>query len=116
MQGPQAFASTTAPTASKSAKRPSRVIVARTCSDPGVIKSLHFAFRPWFAASLAIDAALVISSYEEFVQLPINAALISSGQSFSFASFPSSCTSRAKSGVCGPFMCGRSWSKSISIS
>ena len=83
MHGPQAFASTTAPSASKSARRPSRVMVARTFSDPGVISRRVCVFRPEAAASLAIDAARVMSSYEEFVQLPIRAALISSGHPFS---------------------------------
>ena len=62
MHGPQALAKTTAPRASKSAKRPSLVIVALTCSDPGVIKSRHLALIPNAAASLAIEAALVMSS------------------------------------------------------
>ena len=62
MHGPQAFAKTTAPTASKSASRPSRVMVALTCSEPGVINSRHFDFNPCLAASLAIEAARVMSS------------------------------------------------------
>ena len=62
MQGPQALASTVAPKASKSARRPSRSIVARICSDPGVTKSFDFAVSPWEAASRAMLAARVMSS------------------------------------------------------
>jgi hypothetical protein len=36
MQGPQAFAKTTAPTSSRTPVIWSRSIVARICSDPGV--------------------------------------------------------------------------------
>ena len=39
MHGPHALASTVAPIASRSSSRPSRSIVARTCSEPGVISS-----------------------------------------------------------------------------
>ena len=46
MQGPQALASTVAPTASRSASRPSRSIVARICSEPGVTSSSVLAFNP----------------------------------------------------------------------
>ena len=42
MHGPQAFASTVAPIASRSASSPSRSMVARTCSEPGVIISGAF--------------------------------------------------------------------------
>ena len=62
MHGPQALASTVAPTASRSASRPSRSIVARICSEPGVISSSVFAVRPLADAWRAIDAARVMSS------------------------------------------------------
>ena len=50
IHGPHALASTVAPMASRSARRPSRSMVARTCSEPGVISSSHFAVRPLAAA------------------------------------------------------------------
>ena len=62
MHGPQAFARTVAPIASRSARRPSLSIVARTCSDPGVTNKGIFDFNPLERASRAIPAALVISS------------------------------------------------------
>ena len=62
MHGPQALASTVAPTASRSASRPSRSIVARICSEPGVTSSSVFAVRPLAEAWRAIDAARVMSS------------------------------------------------------
>jgi hypothetical protein len=62
MQGPQAFARTVPPMASRSASSPSRSTVARTCSEPGVIRSGDLARKPCAAAWRAIDAALVMSS------------------------------------------------------
>ena len=62
IHGPQAFASTVAPIASKSFKYPSLSIVALVCSDPGVTIKGTFDFNPFFAASRAINAALPISS------------------------------------------------------
>ena len=85
MHGPQALASTVAPTASRSASRPSRSIVALICSDPGVTSNSVFACRPLAAAWRAIEAARVMSSYDEFVHDPISAAEISSGHPFSVA-------------------------------
>ena len=46
MHGPQALASTVAPAASKTSSSPSRSMVARTCSEPGVISSGVFTVRP----------------------------------------------------------------------
>ena len=46
MHGPHALASTVAPIASRSASRPSRSMVARTCSEPGVMSSGVFTRRP----------------------------------------------------------------------
>ena len=71
MHGPQALASTVAPIASRSASRPSRSIVARTCSEPGVMSSSVLAVSPCAAADRAIDAARVMSSYDELVHEPI---------------------------------------------
>ena len=98
MQGPQAFARTVAPIASRSASNPSRSIVARICSEPGVISSSTLLFSPCAFACLATDAALVMSSYEELVQLPMSADEISSGQPFSFAA----CS------IASPILCARS--------
>ena len=49
-----------------------------------------------------MKAALPISSYDEFVQDPINALEIFTGYSLSFASFFNPEIGLAKSGVCGP--------------
>ena len=62
MQGPQALASTTAPMRSKSASSPSRSMVARTCSLPGVIISSVLQVSPAAAAWRAMLAARVMSS------------------------------------------------------
>ena len=79
MQGPQALASTVAPTRSKAAIWPSRSTVARTCSDPGVTSSGVFTRSPADAACRARLAARLMSSYELLVHEPISASLISSG-------------------------------------
>lgn len=50
---------------------PSRSIVARTCSDPGVTLNGVEDLIPCAMASLAMLAQRAISSYEELVQLPI---------------------------------------------
>ena len=50
MHGPHALARTVAPMASRSASRPSRSIVARTCSEPGVIMSGAFTVMPFAVA------------------------------------------------------------------
>src|SRR5438067_7484243 len=85
MHGPHALASTVPPIASRSARRPSRSMVARTCSEPGVISSCVLARRPFADACRASDAARVMSSYDELVHDPISAELICTGQPFSFA-------------------------------
>src|SRR3954453_5968064 len=46
IQGPQALASTVAPMASRSASRPSLLMVALICSDPGVISRSVLTLRP----------------------------------------------------------------------
>ena len=46
MHGPHAFASTVAPMASRSSSSPSRSMVARTCSDPGVMRSGDLTVSP----------------------------------------------------------------------
>ena len=50
------------PSASRSAIRPSRSMVARICSEPGEMSSSTFAFKPFAAAWRATDAARVMSS------------------------------------------------------
>ena len=62
MQGPQALARTSPPMASRSARRPSRSMVARTCSEPGVMSSLVLALSPLAEAWRAMEAARVMSS------------------------------------------------------
>ena len=62
-----------APIASRSFKYPSLSIVALVISDPGVTINGTFDLSPFLAASLAIKAALPMSSYDEFVQDPISA-------------------------------------------
>ncbi len=62
MHGPQALASTVAPAASKMPSSPSRSMVARTCSEPGVIISGAWTSSPCSAAKRRIEAARVMSS------------------------------------------------------
>jgi len=115
MHGPQALASTVAPIASRSASRPSRSMVARICSEPGVTSNSVFARSPFAEAWRAIDAARVRSSYDELVHEPMSAEEISSGHEFSRAAPPTSAPTRcARSGECGPLIIGRSADKSIS--
>ena len=56
MQGPQALANTMPPAFSKAEIKPSRSIVARTCSEPGVIVNLLFNSAPCSAACLTMEA------------------------------------------------------------
>src|SRR5437660_7270386 len=86
MHGPQALASTVAPMASRSARSPSRSIVARTCSDPGVTRSGVRARSPLAAAWRATLAARLMSSYDELVHDPTHACDRRSGQPRAFAS------------------------------
>ncbi len=55
MHGPQALASTVPPMASRSARRPSRSMVARTCSEPGVIEQRRLGAAGPCADGLAGD-------------------------------------------------------------
>ena len=90
-------------------------MVARICSDPGVMSSSVLARSPAAAAWRATDAARVRSSYDEFVHEPISAAEISTGQAFSRAAAPTADPTRcARSGECGPLINGASVDKSIS--
>ena len=69
--------------ASRSASRPSRSMVARTCSEPGVMRSWVLAVRPLAEAWRAMEAARVMSSYDELVHDPMSADEISTGTPFS---------------------------------
>ena len=79
MQGPQALASTVAPMASRSSSSPSRSMVARTCSEPGVTSSGALTRSPAAVAWRAMSAARPMSSYDEFVHEPTSAQETSSG-------------------------------------
>jgi hypothetical protein len=79
-------------------------MVARTCSDPGVIVNLLLTSRPCAAASLAMEAERDISSYDELVHDPIRATLSSSGQPFFLASVANLEIGVARSGVNGPLI------------
>ena len=94
---------------------PSLSAVYLTCSEPGFIPKSDFVVRFFSTACFAIEAALVKSSYEEFVHDPIRPQSTFKGQSFSFALSPISETGVAKSGVKGPFRCGFSSERLISI-
>ena len=78
IHGPQAFAKTVAPISFRESICPSRSIVPLICSDPGVTSKGILDLIPLDFACSAKLAALDISSYEEFVQLPINATDIGS--------------------------------------
>ncbi len=62
IHGPQAFASTIPPMLVKSLSCPSRSIVARTCSEPGVTRKGVWAFSPLAVACLATWADRSMSS------------------------------------------------------
>mmetsp|Transcript_17484 Transcript_17484/g.52455 ORF Transcript_17484/g.52455 Transcript_17484/m.52455 type:complete len:241 (-) Transcript_17484:1260-1982(-) len=75
MQGPQALASTVPPTLSNTSISPSRSMVARICSLPGVMVNGTLALMPASRAWRAMEAERVMSSYELLVQLPIRPAV-----------------------------------------
>ena len=79
-------------------------MVARTCSEPGVTVNLLLVWRPWEAASLAMAAERVMSSYDELVQEPMRATLSSAGQLFFSTSWANFEIGVAKSGVKGPLI------------
>ena len=79
MHGPQALANTVPPASVKVSKMPSSAIVARICSDPGVILKIDLALSPCFRACLTTDAERDISSYEELVHDPMSPADMSAG-------------------------------------
>ena len=88
---------------SKILRIPSLSAVYRTCSEPGLIPKSDLVTRFLSTACFAMDAALVKSSYDEFVHEPIKPQSTFNGQSFSLAFLPISETGVAKSGVKGPF-------------
>ncbi len=104
MQGPQALASTLPPIRSNVSMIPSRLMVWKIRSDPGVIMNGVFARSPALMPCMATCAARRMSSYEEFVHEPIRVALISAGQRLARTSAPSFETGRARSGEWGPTM------------
>src|SRR5205807_1185689 len=62
MHGPQALASTSPPIAWRSARRPSRSMVARTCSEPGVMSNCVLARRPLALACRAIGGEVLANA------------------------------------------------------
>eukprot|EP01139_Manchomonas_bermudensis_P016486 Amastigsp_a512855_9.p3 type:complete len:271 gc:universal Amastigsp_a512855_9:1834-1022(-) len=114
MHGPHALASTVPPTCSKVCMIPSRAIVARTCSEPGVMVNCALALMPAPSACLASDAARDMSSYEEFVHEPMSPTLSSFGYLFLMTASLNLESGCARSGVNGPLMCGSSVERSIS--
>ena len=116
IHGPHALANTVAPMDSRSANRPSRSMVARICSLPGVISNSVLARKPLADACRAIDAARVMSSYDELVHEPTSAEEMLRGQLFSRAAAPTPApTACARSGECGPLMRGVNSERLISI-
>ncbi len=62
MQGPQALASTVAPSFDRISICPSRSMVASICSEPGVTQTVDLREAPWSSACCATSAARVMSS------------------------------------------------------
>ena len=99
MHGPQALARTVPPAFSKMPSWPSRAMVARTCSEPGVTVNLALKSRPWSSASWVIEADRLMSSYDELVQEPMRPTLSSSGQPSDLTFAANLLMGVAKSGV-----------------
>src|ERR1043165_8585800 len=108
MQGPHAFAKTLAPILLNVSMNPSRSIVYRTVSEPGVMVNIAFVFKPLLATCFAKLAAREMSSYDELVHEPIKPTSTFNGQPFFAASSFIFEIGVAKSGVKGPFKCGSS--------
>ena len=115
MQGPQALARTTPPILTKASSCPSRAMVSRIFSDPGVMMNSDLALRPFAAASLAIDAERSRSSYDELVHDPMSPTESVSGNLFSLTAVANWESGQALSGVKGPLMWGSSSDKLISM-
>src|SRR5664279_5150784 len=80
IHGPHAFAKTCPPIFLKSSSNPSRSVIALICSEPGVIVNSDLAISFWASAFFTTDAALEMSSYDEFVHDPISPTSTSRGQ------------------------------------
>jgi hypothetical protein len=93
---------------SKASMKPSRAIVARTCSEPGVMVKADLALRPCEAASRAIEADRDMSSYDELVHEPMRPTLSSEGHECFLTSAANLEMGVARSGVKGPLMWGSS--------
>ena len=100
---------------SKIFSNPSLSAVYLTCSEPGLIPNSALVERFFSTAWLAIDDALDKSSYDEFVQEPINPHSIFLGQSFFNRVSAIWLTGVAISGENGPLICGSSSERLISI-
>src|SRR3972149_1775559 len=74
IHGPQAFARTVAPIDLRDSIWPSRSIVARICSEPGVTRSGIFALTPFTLACSVRFPSQYISSQEEFGQVALRAS------------------------------------------
>ena len=103
IHGPQALASTVAPTSSKVDCNPSLSIVARMSSDPGVTRNGTLDLSPAALACSAMDATRDMSSYDELVHEPMSAEERVVGYLFSFKNDPKAESGVARSGVKGPF-------------
>jgi len=90
-------------------------MVARICSEPGVMVKPDLALRPCAAASSAIDAARDMSSYDELVHEPMRPTESFSGQLLSLTAWANLLSGVARSGVYGPLMCGSSSERLISM-
>ena len=72
IQGPHAFARTTTPTSCKVLVIPSRSIVARICSEPGVHRKGTLAVNPAPCACFAMSATLVLRVSTEMSPLRLH--------------------------------------------
>jgi len=77
---------------------PSRLMVWKIRSEPGVTRNGTLAFNPALSPCIAMWAARRMSSYDEFVQEPISAAFRFAGQPLAFTSWASLPIDRARSG------------------
>mmetsp|Transcript_6284 Transcript_6284/g.25241 ORF Transcript_6284/g.25241 Transcript_6284/m.25241 type:complete len:316 (-) Transcript_6284:976-1923(-) len=116
MHGPHALASTVPPAFSSSACMPSRSMVARICSDPGVMVKGICDATPCSAACLHRLTERAMSSYDELVHEPIRPAVSFSGHPLALTAAANSESGCARSGVKGPLMWGSSSERLISMS
>ena len=90
-------------------------MVARICSDPGVMVKSTLALIPALSAWRATEAARCMSSYDELVQLPIRPAFSCVGQPFLRRASANDESGCARSGVKGPLTCGSRVERSMSM-